>query len=92
MPVGDLMRKLVSCRAVEQLDDGHEPFFTPRFKTYLAMYAGLNWDRITVLQGWRAMLAGFDASLAMVSDEEIAMLVKLLEYQMKTTKPSITSN
>jgi hypothetical protein len=92
MPLSDLMRKLISCGAVKMKADTHEPNFTPQFKTYLGMYAGLNRDKITVIQGWRAMLAGFDMSLAIVSDEEIATLVKLLEYQLNATRSASVSN
>ena len=69
-----------------------EPNFTPKFKIYLGMYACLNRDKMTVIQGWRAMLAGFDISLAMVSDEEISTLVKLLEYQLNATRSAAASN
>lgn len=86
MPVGDLLHKLVNCGAVVAYTDDHEPYFTPEFRMYLRKYAGLNMDRFTVIQGWRAMLAGFHMSLALLPDEELLTLTTLLVFQTKTTQ------
>lgn len=90
MPVGDLVRKLVSCGAVVASAGGHEPFFTTEFRMYLRKYAGLNRDKFTVIQGWRAMLAGFHISLAWLSDEELLALTTLLVFQTEMTQALFT--
>lgn len=89
--LSDLMCKLTSCGAIETMAGNSEPRFTSNFKTYLSMYAGLNRDRITIVQGWRAMLAGFHISLATLSDEELATLVQLLEFQSNESRSAAIS-
>lgn len=91
MPVGDLVHKLVSCGAVVVSADGREPFFTNEFRMYLRKYAGSNTDRFTVIQGWRAILAGFHISLALLSDEELLTVTTLLVFQTKTTQAAFVN-
>lgn len=81
MTLSDLMGKLLSCGAIERNDnDSKGPYFTPEFTTYLKTYTSLNRDKIAVTQGWRAMLAGFHISSVMLSDDELALLIRLLEF------------
>jgi hypothetical protein len=69
--VSDLMPKLIRCGATRRVGKIHELRFNPKFISYIVRYAGPNRDRLTAVQGWRAILAGFHISLAMLSDDEL---------------------
>jgi hypothetical protein len=88
MPISDLVSKLVSCDAVGTSADNHEPYFTCEFSMYLKKCAGLKREKITVIQGWRAVLAGFHISLALLSDEELLALTTLLVFQTEQQRMS----
>lgn len=89
MAAGNLVHKLATCGAIKAVGNGHELRFTLPFEKWVIRHAGLNRDNITVLQGWRAMLAGFHASLMWLSDEDLATLVTLLEFQTKATRAKV---
>ena len=79
------MEKLLAARAIE-FGSNKEPFFTIQFRNYIGIFAGMNKDSLKFVSGWRQMLSTFNSELDRLKDEEISSIVRLLEYQQKSTR------
>ena len=79
------MEKLLAARAME-FGSNKEPFFTIQFRNYISIFAGMNKDSLKLVDGWRRMLLTLSNELDRLKDEEISTIIRLLEYQQKSTR------
>lgn len=87
MTIAGLVDKLLEANAVEKTESG--PIFTPALGRFLLWCIGGNMARATTIEGWRSILSDYDQSLGSLSANEVASLIRLLEYSVNSPDKSI---
>lgn len=85
MVVDGLIKKLMQAAAVEK--HGKELAFSNSFRSYLVECVDGDPARLSSLQSWRVMLGKYDPSLALLSIQEVHVILSLLNYQLNHPQP-----
>jgi len=87
LTIAGLVDKLLEANAVEKTETGL--VFTPAFGRFLLWCIGGNMARAATIEGWRSILSDYDQSLGSLSANEVAALIRLLEYSVNRPDTSI---
>jgi hypothetical protein len=80
LAITGLVNKLLQAQAAEMHNDC--PTFTPTFCRFLLWCMNCNITRAATLKGWRNILSDYNPALGLLSADEIAAIILLLQYSL----------